>query len=113
MALFGSYSTSNYSLRPKFNLTDKDFNKKAVAFLRSGAYVINRQGGSLTGGSPEGRVKAIVTNAEMLESERNLYLAIKAIFDRYDSMNPNVKLGANARFTITHFRTTGSAKIMV
>ncbi|MBQ3413492.1 FAD-binding oxidoreductase [Candidatus Saccharibacteria bacterium] len=113
LALFGSYSTSNYSLRPKFNLTDKDFNKKAVAFLRSGAYVINRQGGSLTGGSPEGRVKAIVTNAEMLESERNLYLAIKAIFDRYDIMNPNVKLGANARFTITHFRTTGSAKIMV
>ena len=113
LALYGSYSTSNYSLRPKFNIEEKDFNKRAVAFLRAGAFVINRQGGSLTGGSPEGRVKAVVTNEEMLENERNLYLAIKAVFDRYDIMNPNVKLGANARFTITHFRTTGSAKIVI
>ena len=113
LALFGSYSTSNYSLRPKFTPEEKDFNKKAVAFLRTGAYIINRQSGALTGGSPEGRVKAIVTNEELLENEKNLYLAIKAIFDRYDIMNPQAKLGASARFTITHFRTTSSARIMV
>ena len=113
LALYGSYSTSNYNLRPKFNLEDEDSKKRAVAFLRAGAYIINRQGGSLTGGSPEGRVKAIVTNDAMLENEKNLYLTIKEIFDRYGIMNPNAKLGANARFTITHFRTTSSAKIMV
>lgn len=113
LALFGSYSASNYSLRPKFNIEEKDFNKRATTFLKTGAYIINRQGGSLTGGSPEGRVKAIVTNDDFSEAEKNLYLTIKQIFDRYGILNPQVKLGANARFTLTHFRNTSSAKIMV
>lgn len=113
LAIYGSYSASNYNLRPKFNLEDEDFNKKVLAFLRAGAFIIKRQGGSLTGGTPEGRIKAIVTNTEMSESERNLYLEIKHIFDRYDIMNPAVKLGADSRFTVRHFRTTGSAKIVI
>ncbi|MBR2830759.1 FAD-binding oxidoreductase [Candidatus Saccharibacteria bacterium] len=113
LALFGSYSASNYSLRPKFDLTDPNFNKIATAFLRTGAFVIGRQGGSLTGGSPEGRVKAIVTNVELSEAEKNLYLQVKAVFDRYNIMNPAVKLGANARFTLTHFRDSGSSVITV
>ena len=104
LAIFGSYSASNYSLRPKFNVSDKDFNKKAVTFLRTGAFVINRQGGSITGGGPEGRVKAIVTNAEMPADEKKLYSDIKILFDRYDIMNPGVKLGADNSFTLRHFR---------
>lgn len=113
LAIFGSYSASNYSLRPKFKIEEPDFNKKAVTFLKTGAYIINRQGGSITGGSPEGRVKAIITNAEMPEAERNLYLTIKQIFDRYDILNAQAKLGTNTRFTLTHFRNTGSSKIVV
>ena len=113
LSIFGSYSTSNYSLRPKFKVEDKDFNKKAVAFLRAGTYVIDRQDGSVTGGSPEGRVKAIVTNGKIPENEQALYSAIKKAFDKYDIVNPQAKLGANARFTITHFRTTASTKIMI
>ncbi len=113
LAIFGSYSASNYSLRPKFNLDDENFGRIATAFLRTGAYIINRHGGSITGGSPEGRIKAIVTNNELPEAEKNLYLTIKQIFDRYDILNPNAKLGANMRYTITHFRTTSSAKIML
>ena len=113
LALYGSYSASNYHLRPKFKVEDEDFNKKAVAFLRAGAYTINHEGGSITGGSPEGRVKAVVTNSTMTDSERALYLTIKRIFDRQDIMNPTVKLGSNAGFTITHFRTTSSSRIVV
>lgn len=115
LAIFGSYSAENYSLRPKFDLTDPEFNKKATAFLRTGAFVINRQGGILTGGSPEGRVKAIVTNEDMKlrESEKNLYLSIKSVFDRYEILNPQVKMGASTQFTIRHFRDSGSSKILV
>ena len=104
LAIFGSYSASNYSLRPKFNVEKKDFGKKAVTFLRTGAFVINRQGGAITGGGPEGRVKAIVTNAAMPADERKLYSEIKTLFDRYDIMNPGVKLGADNAFTLRHFR---------
>ena len=71
LELFGSLSSSVYSLRPKFNLEDEDFNKKATMFLRAGAFIINRQGGELTGGSPEGRLKAVVSNTTMLEPEKS------------------------------------------
>ena len=113
LALYGSYSASNYHLRPKFKVEDKDFSRKAVAFLRAGNYIIEHEGGSITGGSPEGRVKAIVTNEEMGESERGLYSTIKEIFDPRDIMNPAIKLGADPRFTITHFRTSSSSKVVI
>ena len=113
IALFGSYSTSNYSIRPKFNLEDPDFPKKAVAFLRASHYIIQRQGGSLTGGTPEGRVKALVTNDNMPEFEKNLYIDIKNMFDKYSIMNPAIKLGADTRYTLNHFRTTNSVKTVL
>ncbi|MBQ2695503.1 FAD-binding oxidoreductase [Candidatus Saccharibacteria bacterium] len=113
LAIFGSYSAGNYSLRPKFKLEEKDFNKRATAFLRAGAFVITRQGGSVTGGSPEGRIKAVVVNDTMPQAEKDLYSTIKSIFDRYNILNPGVKLGANTTFTIRHFRDSTSAKIMI
>ncbi|MBR0488501.1 FAD-binding oxidoreductase [Candidatus Saccharibacteria bacterium] len=108
LALFGSYSANNYSVRPRINLDDKELNKKIVTFLRTGAFIINRQGGSLTGGTPEGRIKALVTNSDISDIEKRLYLEIKLIFDRYNIMNPGIKLGADARFTLTHLRDSAS-----
>lgn len=113
LALYGSYATGIYSLRPKFKLEDVDFNKKIATFLRAGAYVINRQGGNLTGGTPEGRLKAVVTNDEILEPERVLYEEIKKIFDQNGVFNPDIKLGANSRFTLTHFRDVELPKLIV
>ncbi|MBP5647746.1 FAD-binding oxidoreductase [Candidatus Saccharibacteria bacterium] len=113
LELFGSLSSSIYSLRPKFKLDDKEFNKKATMFLRAGAFIINRQGGELAGGAPEGRLKAVVTNANMLEPEKIFYGKIKEIFDRNEILNPDIKLGAHSKFTRTHFRTDNLSKIMV
>ena len=113
LAIYGSYAAANYSLRPKFKVSDKDFSKKAVAFLRAGAYIIDHEGGSITGGNPEGRIKALVTNDILSESEKALYTVIKKLFDRYNLLNPGSKLGANNRFTITHFRDSSSSKIVV
>lgn len=113
LALFGSYATSTYSLRPKFNLEDKDFNKKAATFLRAGAYIIDRQDGKLAGGTPEGRLKAVVTNTEMKDAEQDLYTKIKEIFDQNGVLNPDIKLGASSKFTLTHFRNTSLPKIML
>lgn len=111
--LFGSLGTSIYSLRPKMDLEAEDYNKKATMLLRAGAYIINRQGGSLTGGTPEGRMKAVVTNTTMLEPEKIIYTKIKDVFDRNGILNPDVKLGTSSKFTLTHFRTTNQPKIMV
>jgi len=97
----------------RFKVDDPEFARKAVAFLRAGNYIINHEGGSITGGAPEGRVKAIVTNDEMVECEKKLYEAIKEAFDRKGIMNPAIKLGAVGRFTVTHFRTTSSSRVVV
>ena len=113
LALYGSFATSIYSLRPKFDLEAKDYNKQATTFLRAGAYVINRQGGKLAGGTPEGRLKAVVINDEMSESEKKLYTDIKQIFDPNGILSPDIKMGAVSRFTLTHFRNTNQPKIMI
>lgn len=111
LALYGSYATGIYNLRPCFKLDDSEFNKKVATFLRAGAYVIHRQGGVLTGGTPEGRLKAVVTNDEMLEPEKALYAEIKRIFDANGILGPDIKLGASSKFTLTHFRDTSLPKI--
>ena len=113
LALYGSYASDIYSLRPMLNFDEEGFNKKVATFLRAGAYVIARQGGTLTGGSPEGRVKAIVTNAELLESDGKRYMEIKKIFDPNGILNPDVKLGANSKFTLTHLRDAEAKKVTV
>jgi FAD/FMN-containing dehydrogenase len=91
----------------------EDFNKKVAAFLRAGAYVIRRQGGTLTGGTPEGRLKAVVTNEEMLDSAKEAYNKIKEILDPNNVLNPDVKMGADSRFTLTHLRDKELARIVL
>ncbi len=113
LELYWNIETEIFSLRPKFNLEEEDFNKKATTFLRAGAYIISRHGGELAGGTPEGRLKAVVTNVDLPEDERKLYEDLKKIFDPNGILNPDVKLGANSKFTLTHFRDTNSSKIML
>lgn len=113
LLLFGSYATGVYSLRPLFKLNEPGFNKKVATFLRAGAYVIQRQGGTITGGTPEGRLKAVVANDEVMDSAKELYDEIKKIFDPNGMLNPDVKLGADSRFTLTHLRDTELTKTIV
>lgn len=113
LALYGSYASSVYSLRPKFNLEEEGYNRKMATFLRAGAYIIDRQGGKLSGGTPEGRVKAVVTNAEISEPEKTLYDDVKKIFDQNNILGSDIKLGAVSKFTLTHLRTTNSPRIML
>ena len=111
--LYGSIGSSIYNLRPKFNLEDKEFNKRATMFLRAGAFIINRQGGKLAGGTPEGRLKAVVTNTEMLEPEKKMYTKLKEIFDSNDILSPDIKLGTSSKFTLTHFRSENRTSVVV
>ncbi len=113
LSVFGSYSASNYSVRPKFNLSKENFSGDAVALLRAGSYIINRHGGTVAGGSPEGRIKALVTNSELPNEEESLYLAIKQAFDPYGVLSPDIKLGTDSHYTVSHFRTSNSAKVMI
>lgn len=110
LLLYGSYANSIYSLRPKFNLEEDGINKKIATFLRAGSYIIYRQGGVLDAGESTGRLKATVSNEKLLDSERELYEEIKNMFDRNNILNPGVKLGADSKFSLTHFRSEALPK---
>ena len=45
--------------------------------------------------------------------ESSINNRIKEIFDQNGVLNPDIKLGASSKFTLTHFRTTSLPKIMI
>ncbi len=113
LALYGSPTTSIYHVRPRFRLDDDNFGKKVTAFLKTGASVITKHGGSFIAGSPEGRLRAVVANATLDPDQRIVYQEVKRIFDPHNILNPDVKLGADAKFTLSHLRTGSLPKIVL
>ena len=113
LPIFGSYANANYNLRPTMSPADLDFANKALTLMKAGVFVINRQGGSLVGGTPEGRVKALVVNDSLDSARKDFYLKIKDTFDPNHILAPDIKLGANKDFTLRHFRTTIPSKIVI
>ena len=100
LIFYGSYSTSNYHIIPNFDDTSTVTPQTIRKFYKSLLLFINREGGSIAGGTPEGRTKAPITNAEFSSAERELYLALKHTFDPKDVLNPSAKLGASPDFSI-------------
>ena len=113
LPLYGSYINSNYNIRPVLNPASLEFSDQALSLLKAGAFIINRGGGSIVGGTPEGRVKALITNPQMSEDERLFYTRIKDLFDPNHILNPEIKLGTNQAATIRCFRTTNQSQIVV
>lgn len=105
LPVMGSFSTSNYSVRPDIQLNSVEGRQMILKFLKDFDALLREHGGSITGGAPEGRMKAMVTNDKLTEPERELYLEIKTIFDPESIMNPEVKLGATSNSTVRHLRT--------
>lgn len=113
LPIFGSYATCNFNIRPKFKLDAENIEKRIETFLRAGNLIIERNGGSLTGGCPEGRVKAIITNKSMPADQKSLYKEIKNIFDPNGILNASIKLGADTSFTLKHLKTTKTPRRML
>lgn len=106
LLIHGSYLTSNYSVRPLIDYSAIDGRKKAINFLRQYSRLVADCEGSVTGGSPEGRVKALAPTQVFSPEEYRLYSEIKTAFDPNNIFNPKVKLGADIRDTIRHLRTS-------
>ncbi len=104
--IFGSFSTSNYSIRPDVQLNTVEGRQFIVKFLKLFHALLKDHGGSITGGAPEGRLKATVTNPEFTEEEMVLYQQVKDTFDPNQIFNPDVKLGATPNATVRHIRTS-------
>ncbi len=112
LPVFGSFSTSNYSVRPDIQLNTVEGRQMVIQFTKDINALLKDHGGSLTGGAPEGRTKAMVTNDDFTEEEIELYKKIKNIFDPTEIFNPDIKLGAVNSATVRHLRTSYADKVI-
>lgn len=106
MPVFGSYSTNNYNIRPDVQLNTVEGRQFILQFLKTFNSLLKEHDGAITGGAPEGRLKATVTNADLLDEEVELYQKIKELFDPNQIFNPEVKLGATSNAVVRHIRTS-------
>ncbi len=106
LPISGSISTGNYSVRPEYNLTTVAGRQFAMKFLREFGGLLSVYEGSLTGGSAEGRTKAIVSNQNFSDAEFELYSRIKTIFDPYGIFAPDIKLGSEVKAVVKALRTS-------
>ena len=104
LPLFGSYLVDNYSIRPEFQLSSVLARQSAIQFLREYAEILLKHGGSLSGVTADGRVRAVMTKIPARELE--LYTRVKKIFDPVGIMNPSIKLGADSASVVRRLRST-------
>ena len=112
LPIYGSFSTSNYAIRPDIQLNTVEGRQMVLSFVKDLGALLEEHGGSLTGGAPEGRIKAMVTNEHLTEEEKELYQKIKDIFDPAKIFNPEIKIGAETSTTVRHLRTSYADKII-
>lgn len=113
LPIYGSYINGIYNIRPPFDIKDANYPKRACELLSLGATLITKHNGSITGGTPEGRVKALISNRKLGDPEKEFYKSIKKAFDPYGILGASTKLGANTNYTVHHFRTTPSSKLSI
>ncbi|MBQ6355157.1 FAD-binding oxidoreductase [Candidatus Saccharibacteria bacterium] len=106
LPLMGSTAANNYCIRPDLRLNSVEGRQIAVRLIKDVAKILNDHEGSLTGGSPEGRTKAIAAYPELSDAEVELYTKVKDVFDPLEIFNPSIKLGASLKDTVKNLRTS-------
>lgn len=104
--IYGSYATNIYSVRPEINITTDEGRLFVIELLRDFNTLLNIHHGHLAGGTPEGRLKALLTNHEHADEEKRIFKTIKSIFDPNHILSPDIKLNADPRTTSHHFRSS-------
>lgn len=111
--IFGSFSSNNYSVRPDIDLSTIEGRRAALNMLKSINDLLLKHGGSIVGGNPEGRIKALVTNQLLSTEEKQLYLDFKKIFDPNNILAPDIKFNADTRSTVRRLRTSYTPYIVI
>lgn len=106
LPISGSIATGNYSVRPELVLNTVAGRQFAMKFIREFSSLLGVYEGSLTGGSAEGRTKAIATNQNLSDAEFELYARVKHIFDPQAILAPDIKLGTKIKATVKALRTS-------
>ena len=113
LPIFGSFATDNYNIRPAIELETTEGRQLMMQILKAVSSLISSCHGSFTGGSPEGRTKALVVNSNLDEQHQKLFDEIKKAFDPNRVLNPDIKLGADARSIVRYVRTSYSQDLVL
>ncbi|MBR3256980.1 FAD-binding oxidoreductase [Candidatus Saccharibacteria bacterium] len=105
LELFGNFSTEIFSLRPSFDLKKVDERRTAMTLMRDINDLLNKTGGALAGGLPEGRLKSIVIYPELEKPLKDLYAEVKDIFDPNNIFAPETKTNYDTRSAVRSLRT--------
>ena len=100
-------------LEPKKDDEDKTLDPPIITLIKVFNEAILIHKGSFTGGSPEGRSKAIVTTPAMGEERKALYQKVKDLFDPNNILNPDIKLGIDQKQAIKNLRTSYDDHIVI
>ena len=75
-----------------------------MKFTDDYAKLVTSHGGHIAAQSAEGRYKALFIQKEFDDDVKELYEAIKAIFDPYGTMNPGVKQSGDVKTLVAQLR---------
>lgn len=112
LPIYGSYLTGTYSVRPEVNLGSVTGRQFVLGFLRDYHELLASLGGSLTGDTSEGRLKAIATTPALDPQLVQVYERLKEIFDPNKVLNPGVKHDVSVRSVIHNLRTSYDSGII-
>lgn len=110
LPLFGSFTSSNYSVRPDLKLEQISGRQFTLSFIQSYSRLVQEHAGSITGGGPEGCVKSLALKPP--EKETELFKEIKQVFDPNNILGSDIKTGAHNITTIRRLRASYSHTII-
>jgi FAD/FMN-containing dehydrogenase len=95
-------------VRPMLQLHKVGDKQKVFKLLDEYSAIVEQYGGHLIGEDGEGRIKAQAAYRPLDPAVRELFVAVKAIFDPYGLLNPGVKQENDMRQLTSWLRTSGT-----
>lgn len=97
LLLSGHMLTQRYSVRAMLHLRRVGDKQKVFKLIDDIANLVEHHGGTLIGDRSEGRLKAKSALKRLSQDERDMYAALKTIFDPHGILNPGVKEDSDLR----------------
>jgi len=104
LPLHGRILENLYYTRPILQLHKVGDKQKIFKILDEFTKLVEHHSGHLIGDAGEGRVKARFAYAQLDDDIKDLFMAVKAIFDPYGILNPGVKQSAEIRELVAQLR---------
>ena len=98
--------TGTLSVYPVFKLDVVGDKQKLFRLLAEYAELVTKCGGAFVSDGAEGRLKANAAWSLLEEGEVAVYAQLRAIFDPFNTLNPDVKQKNDVRHLVSSLRTT-------